>query len=54
MTMALLKETLQTSETVVNLYKSTRRYNPEYSHPHGNKSLGSVEEGRFLEKMSDY
>jgi hypothetical protein len=28
-------EAVQTSETSVNLYESTRRYNPEDSHLHG-------------------
>jgi hypothetical protein len=29
---ALMMELVQTSETVVNFYQSTRRYNPEDSH----------------------
>jgi hypothetical protein len=29
---ALLMEAVQTSETLVNLYQTTRRYNPEESH----------------------
>jgi hypothetical protein len=29
-----MMEAVQTSETVVNLYQSTRRYNPEDSHLH--------------------
>jgi hypothetical protein len=29
---ALMIEAAQTSETLVNLQQSTRRYNPEYSH----------------------
>jgi hypothetical protein len=31
---ALMMETAKTSETLVNLYQSTRRYNPEDSHLH--------------------
>jgi hypothetical protein len=30
--MALMMEAVQTSETLVNSYQSTRRYNPEDSH----------------------
>jgi hypothetical protein len=32
---ALMIEAAQTSETSVNLYQSTQRYNPEDSHLHG-------------------
>jgi hypothetical protein len=31
---ALMMEAVQTSETLVNLFQSTRRYNPEDSHHH--------------------
>jgi hypothetical protein len=31
---ALMMEAVQTSETMVNLYKSTRRYNRDKSHLH--------------------
>jgi hypothetical protein len=36
---ALMTEAVQTSETVVNSYQSTRRYNPEDSHLHVNGSV---------------
>jgi hypothetical protein len=32
--MSLKTEAVSTSETSVNLYRTTRRYNPEDSHPH--------------------
>jgi hypothetical protein len=31
---ALMMEAARTSETLVNFYQTTRRYNPEYSHLH--------------------
>jgi hypothetical protein len=31
---ALMMEAASTSETSVNFYQTTRRYNPEYSHLH--------------------
>jgi hypothetical protein len=31
---ALMMEAARTSETVVNLYQTTRRYNPEDTHLH--------------------
>jgi hypothetical protein len=34
---ALMMEAVQTSETSVNLYQSTRLYNPEYDHLHGHR-----------------
>jgi hypothetical protein len=34
MKMALMMEAVQTSETLVNSYQCTRRYNPEDSHFH--------------------
>jgi hypothetical protein len=41
----LLMEAVQTSETLVNLYQSTRRYNPEGSHlrAEGHENLKSQE-----------
>jgi hypothetical protein len=35
---ALLMEAVSTSETLVNFYRTTRRYNPEDSHLHPIKS----------------
>jgi hypothetical protein len=32
--MALMMEAASTSETLINFYQTTRRYNPEYSHLH--------------------
>jgi hypothetical protein len=34
---ALLMEAARTSETLVNFYQTTRRYNPEDSHLHTNR-----------------
>jgi hypothetical protein len=34
---ALMMEAASTSETSVNLYQSTRRYNPEDSHIHSHR-----------------
>jgi hypothetical protein len=34
---SLMMETVQTSETLVNSYQSTRRYNPEDSHLHSHR-----------------
>jgi hypothetical protein len=34
---ALMMEAVQTSETLVNSYQSTRRYNPEDSHLHSHR-----------------
>jgi hypothetical protein len=33
----LMMEAVQTSETLVNLHQSTRRYNPEDSHLHSHR-----------------
>jgi hypothetical protein len=34
---ALMTEAVQTSETLVNSYQSTRRYNPEVGHLHSDR-----------------
>jgi hypothetical protein len=34
---ALMMEAARTSETLVNFYQTTRRYNPEDSHHHGDR-----------------
>jgi hypothetical protein len=39
---ALMMETASTSETFVNFYQTTRRYNPEDSHLLGIISLNSI------------
>jgi hypothetical protein len=36
---ALMMEAARTSETLVNFYQTTRRYNPENSHPRDYKLL---------------
>jgi hypothetical protein len=43
---ALMMEAARTSETSVNFYQTTRRYNPEDSHlrTHRRKNLKSYEE----------
>jgi hypothetical protein len=38
---ALMMEAARTSETLVNFYQTTRRYNPEDSHLHGEVCLYS-------------
>jgi hypothetical protein len=37
MIIALMMEAVQTSETLVNSYQSTRRYNPEDGHLHSHR-----------------
>jgi hypothetical protein len=47
---ALMMEAARTSETLVNFYKTTRRYNPEDSHLHTRcrENLKSYLDGRKL------
>jgi hypothetical protein len=47
-------EAVSTSETSVNFYQTTRRYNPEDSHLHGNEPSGSMNDKKFLNQVSDY
>jgi hypothetical protein len=46
---ALMKEAARTSETLVNFYETTRRYNPEDSHlrTHRRENLKSYLAKRF-------
>jgi hypothetical protein len=59
---ALMMEAASTSETSVNFYQTTRRYNPEYSHlwwvsgktdfvQHGTPPLGSAQHVRLIIKV---
>jgi hypothetical protein len=50
-TIALMMEAVQTSETSVNLYQSTRRYNPEDGHLHSHRpeNLKSYLEKKMIE-----
>jgi hypothetical protein len=43
-----MMEAARTSETLVNFYQTTRRYNPEDSHLHGVETLGSINGGEFF------
>jgi hypothetical protein len=47
-----MMEAVQSSETLVNLYQSTRRYSPEDSHLQGDKHYRSVKSVEFLDQMN--
>jgi hypothetical protein len=60
----LMMEAARTSETSLNFYQTTRRYNPEDSHLHtrrrenlksnGNEPYSIAKGGEFLEQLSEY
>jgi hypothetical protein len=60
---ALMMEAANTSETLVNVYQTTRRYNPEDSHLHTHRrenlksydyqSSNFLKGGEFLDWLSD-
>jgi hypothetical protein len=42
-----MMEATRISETLVNFYQTTRRYNPEDSHLHGNEPSGYIKREEF-------